>query len=54
MYRLVEENELKRLIEGNMIFDRLCAQGVDNYFVYFPDDDEIEIELDKYDKFEVF
>lgn len=54
-YRLVEENKLRRLIEGNMIYDELCAQGVDNWigcdFIHYPDIDEIEIELNKYDKF---
>jgi hypothetical protein len=56
MYRLVEENKLRRLIEGNMIYDELCAWGVDNWtgcdFVHYPDIDEIEIELNKYDRFE--
>lgn len=55
-YRLVEENELRRLIEGNMIYDELCAQGVDNWigcdFVHYPDIDNIEKELNKYDRFE--
>ena len=52
MYRLVEENELRRLIEGNMIYDELCAQGVDNWigcdFVKWPDIDDIEKKLNKY------
>lgn len=56
MYRLVEENELRRLIEGNMIYDELCAWGVDNWTgcdsVRYPDIDEIETELNKYDRFE--
>jgi len=56
MYRLVEEDKLRRLIEGNMLYDELCAQGIDNWvgfeYVNFPDIDEIEIELNKYDKFE--
>lgn len=56
MYRLVEENELRRLIESQMIYDELCAQGVDNWigcdFIKFPDIDDIEVELNKYDKFE--
>lgn len=32
-YRLVEESELRRLIGGNMIYDELCAQGVDNWIL---------------------
>lgn len=52
MYRLVEENELRRLIEGNMIYDELCAQGVDNWagfnFIKFPDIDDIENRLNEY------
>lgn len=56
MYRLVEENELRRLIESQMIYDELCAQGVDNWigcdFIKFPNIDDIEKELNKYDKFE--
>lgn len=54
-YRLVEEDKLRRLIESQMIYDELCAQGVDNWtgcdFVHFPDTDEIETKLNKYDKF---
>lgn len=56
MYRLVEENELRRLIESDIIYDELCAQGVDNWigcdFVHYPDIDEINVELNKYDRFE--
>lgn len=57
MYRLIEENELRRLIESDMIYDNLCACGVDNWYgcindLNFPDIDEIEIKLNKYDKFE--
>lgn len=56
MYRLVEENKLRRLIEGNMIYDELYAQGVDNWigcdYIRFPDVDDIEKELNKFDKFE--
>lgn len=52
-YRLVEENELRRLIEGNMIYDELCAWGVDNWvgydFVKFPDIDDIEEKVKGYD-----
>lgn len=55
-YRLVEESELRRLIESDMIYNELCVQGVDNWigcdFVHFPDIDEIEAELNKYNKFE--
>ena len=55
-YRLIEENKLRRLIEGNMIYDELCAQGVDDWisydFIHYPDIDDIETELNKYDKFE--
>ena len=56
MYRLVEENRLKRLIEAEIIYNELCAQGVDNWIgcdeVHFPDNDEIKAELNKFDKFE--
>ena len=56
MYRLVEENKLRKLIESNMIYDELCAWGVDNWsgsdFVHYPDTDEIEIALNKFDKLE--
>ena len=56
MYRLVEENKLRRLIEGNMIYEELCAAGVDNWvgseFIHYPDIDEIEADLSKCDKFE--
>ena len=57
MYRLVEEDKLRRLIESDMIYDNLCACGVDNWYgciddFNFPDIDEIETELNKYDKFE--
>lgn len=55
-YRLVEENKLKHLIESEMIYNELCALGVDNWtgfdFVNFPDIDDIEKELNKYDRFE--
>ena len=55
-YRLVEENKLRRLIEGNMIYEELCGQGVDNWigcdYIHYPDIDEIESTLNKYDKFE--
>lgn len=51
MYRLVDENKLRRLIESEMIYDELCAQGVDNWSgfneVKFPDIDDIEKELNK-------
>ena len=56
-YRLIEENELRRLIESDMIYDELYAQGVDNWigcdFIKFPDIDDIEKELDKYNLIEV-
>ena len=52
MYRLVEEDKLRRLIESDIIYDELCAQGVDNWigcdFIHFPDADEIEEELKKF------
>lgn len=52
MYRLVEENELRRLIESDMIYNELCAWGVDNWYgmmeCKFPDIDDIEKELNKY------
>lgn len=57
-YRLVEEDKLKRLIEGNMIYDELCAWGVDNWYgcigddFHFPEENEIEAELNRYDKIE--
>lgn len=55
MYRLVEENELRRLIEGNLIYEELSALGVDNWTgfdeAHFPDIDDIETELNKFDKF---
>lgn len=56
-YRLVEENKLRRLIESQMIYDELCAWGVDNWvgydFVKFPDIDEIEKELNKYNSYKI-
>ena len=58
MYRLVEEDELRRLIESDMIYNNLCACGFDDWYgcigddFNFPDIDEIETELNKYDKFE--
>ena len=52
-YRLIEENKLRKLIKENMIYNELCAQGVDNWagydFIKFPDEDEIEAELNKYE-----
>jgi len=55
-YRLVEEDELRRLIESDMIYNELCAWGVDNWvgcdFVKWPDIDDIEKKLNKYNKFE--
>lgn len=57
-YRLVEENKLRRLIESQMIYDELCAFGVDNWYgcigddFHFPDIDEIEAKLNKYKEFE--
>lgn len=54
-YRLVEEDKLRRLIESDMIYNELCAQGVDNWIgcdeVKFPDIDDIEKKLNKYDKY---
>lgn len=56
MYRLVEEDKLRRLIESEMIYNELCAWGVDDWTgfdeVKFPNINEIEIELNKYNKFE--
>lgn len=56
MYRLVEENKLRRLIEGNMLYEELVSWGVDNWTgwdeAHFPDTSEIEAELNKFDKFE--
>jgi hypothetical protein len=56
-YRLIEEDELRRLIESDMIYNELCACGVDNWTGYddvkFPDIDDIEKELDKYNLIEV-
>lgn len=56
-YRLIEEDELRRLIKSDMIYDELCAWGVDNWTGYddvkFPDIDDIEKELDKYNLIEV-
>lgn len=53
MYRLVEENKLRRLIESEMIYDELCACGVDNWIgfdeVRFPDIDDIEEALESYE-----
>ena len=52
MYRLIDEDKLRRLIESDMIYNELCAQGVDNQigcdFIRFPDIDEIETELNKF------
>lgn len=52
MYRLIEENKLKRLIESDMIYNELCAQGVDNWigcdFIHYPDEDEINNEVSKF------
>lgn len=56
MYRLIEEKELRKLIESDMIYNELYAQGVDNWigcdYIHYPDIDEIEVELNKYNKFE--
>lgn len=56
MYRLVEENKLRRLIESDMIYNELCSFGIDDYWnmnpeAHFPDIDDIEKELNKFDKF---
>ena len=52
-YRLVEENELRRLIESSLIYDELCCVGVDNWCgfgeVKFPDIDDIEEGLESYE-----
>ena len=52
MYRLIEENKLRRLIESDIIYDELCAQGVDNWigcdFIHYPDADEINDEVSKF------
>jgi hypothetical protein len=54
-YRLIEEDKLIRLIEGNMIYEELCGQGVDNWigcdFIHYPDTDEIEAELNKFNNY---
>lgn len=56
-YRLVEEDELRRLIEGNMIYDELFAWGVDNWtgydFVKIPDIDDIEEKLKEHKVIEI-
>lgn len=56
MYRLIDEDKLRRLIESDMIYNELSAQGVDNWigcdFIHYPDVDEIETELNKYTQFE--
>lgn len=56
-YRLVEENELRSLIEGNIIYDELCAWGVDNWigydFVKIPDIDDIEEKLKEHKVIEI-
>ena len=52
MYKLIEENKLRRLIESDIIYDELCAQGVDSWigcdFIHYPDADEINDEVDKF------
>ena len=52
MYRLIEEDKLRRLIESDMIYNELCAQGVDNWigcdFIHYPDADEINDEVSKF------
>jgi len=57
MYRLVEENKLRKLIEGNLIYEELSACGVDNWVDwseahFLPDINDIEKELNEFDKFE--
>ena len=51
-YRLIEENKLRRLIESDMIYNELCAQGIDNWvgcdFIHYPDIDDIEKKLNEY------
>lgn len=55
-YILIEEKELGRLIAVNMIYDELIACGVKKWigfrFIDYPDIDDIEEELNKYDRFE--
>lgn len=54
-YRLVEENQLIRLLEGNMIYEELCAVGVNNWigseFIHYPDEDEIKTKLNKFNNY---
>jgi hypothetical protein len=56
-YRLVKEDKLRRLIESDMLCNELFAYGVDNWTGYddvkFPDIDDIEKELNKYNIAEV-
>lgn len=56
-YRLVKEDELSKLIESDMLCNELFACGVDNWTGYddvkFPDIDDIEKKLDKYNLIEV-
>ena len=56
MYRLIEENKLRELIESDMIYNELCACGIDNWTdfdeVKFPNIDDIEKELNKQIKIE--
>ena len=56
-YRLIKEDDLRRLIESDMIYEELCACGVDNWTgfdeIKFPDIDDIEDKLNKYDITEV-
>jgi len=53
-YRLVNEDKLRRYIEASLIYDELCAAGVDNWVgmeeIRFPDIDDIEKILKNYEK----
>lgn len=55
IYRLVKENELRRLIGTEMIYNELCALGVNNWIgfdeVKFPNIDDIEDKLNKYNSY---
>lgn len=57
MYRLIEEDKLRRLIESDMIYNELCSQGVDNWigcdFIHYPDADEINDEVSKFSNAEI-
>ena len=48
MYRLVEESELRRFIEVDMIYNELYTYGTDDLIMRFPDIDDIEKKLNEY------